>query len=176
MPEFIRHLYLFRHGKTNAVDENIRHSMMSGRYLTDDGIGEAEMLANALADKQIDVIFSSPHERSFHTAQIVAQKHPNAPIIKDDRLGDGIYYLWETDDPNDAVESVKTFGRVGAALKDILATEYKNIAVASHGGITRAIMKLCGYTIGGCGTGKYFHIGFDGQKWHVIDSNGQEYE
>jgi len=166
--EYIRHLYLFRHGKTNAVDENIRHSLMSGRYLTDDGIAEAAELANALADKQIDVFFVSPHERSVHTAKIVAEKHPNAEMIIDERFGDGIFYLWQTDDPNDAVESDKTLARVRNALTDVLKTEYKNIAIASHGGITRAIMYLCGHKIGGIGTGKYIHIGFDSQKWVMI--------
>ena len=171
MSDFLRHLYLFRHGKTNAVDENIRHSQMSGRRLTDDGVDEAEKLASALANKQIDVFFVSPHERSVHTAQIVAQKHPNAPIIQDDRFGDAVFYTWEMDNPDDIRESAETLARVTAAMQDVLKTDYKNIAIASHGGITRAIMKFCGHLVGGIGTGKYFHLGFDGKKWVIVDSN-----
>ena len=171
--QFVRHLYLFRHGKTNAVDENMRHSLVSGRYLVDEGVAEANALADALTDKDIDVFFVSPHQRSVHTAKLVAARHPKAKIITDSRFGDGVFYLWKTDNPNDEIESEKTLARVRDGFMDVLKTDYKNIAVASHGGITRAIMYLCGHKVGGVGTGKFIHLGFDGKKWTIIESNNE---
>ncbi len=167
---FIRNLYLFRHGKTNATDENLRHSLMSGRHLTDEGIAEANRLANDLANAPIDVFYVSPHERSRHTAEIVAEKHPGVPLIIDDRFGDAVFYTWEMDNPEDIKASAETFARVTSAMQDILKTDYKNIAISSHGGITRAILKFCGHTIGGIGTGEYFHLGFDGEKWVIVEN------
>lgn len=171
--QFVRHLYLFRHGKTNATDENIRHSLMSGRHLIEEGVAEANALADELASKDIDVFFVSPHERSIHTAKIVAAKHPDAKMIIDERFGDGVFYLWKTDNPNDEIESKKTLSRVKNGLEDALKTDYKNIAIASHGGITRAVIYLCGHKIGGVGTGKFIHLGFDGKKWVIIESSNE---
>ena len=55
----------------------------------------------------------------------------------------------------------------------MLKTDYKNIAIASHGGITRAIMYLLGHKVGGVGTGKFIHLGFDGKKWVIIESTNE---
>lgn len=74
--------FLFlRHGQTQT---NVR-GLLAGSTdvtLTDQGIREAERAADLLADTDIGIVCSSPLQRAWHTAEIVAARHdlPVTPI------------------------------------------------------------------------------------------------
>lgn len=163
-----RNLYLFRHGQTNENAEHKRYGMASGGYLTELGQAQAEELAVKLAKAKIDVIYASPYLRSVHTAVIVGQKHNEAMIITDERLREGVYYWWDNQTAQEQQETTETLARVKAALSDILQTNYQNIAIATHGGITRALMVACGYKIEGIANTECFHLCGDGDKWELV--------
>lgn len=51
----------------------------------------------------------------------------------------------------------------------IKQTEYKNIAVSSHGGITRALCYLAGKKVGEIKNCECFHFSFKNGKWDFIE-------
>jgi len=166
---FEKHLYLFRHGSASVGNEEDHRSITSGRVLLEEGFSEANALAESLADKQIDAFYVSPYTRSVQTAEVVAAKHPSASFTIDEHFGDGLFYNWDDISKEDAIESQKTLERVAGGFDNVLKTDYKNIAIVSHGGITRALLQLCGYKFGGIPTAQYFHLGFDGKKWTLLE-------
>ncbi|MFC2664574.1 MAG: histidine phosphatase family protein, partial [Prevotella histicola] len=72
-------LYLVRHGET--VD-NARHIMQGQTQgqLNDNGIRQAEEVAERMRTEQIDAFVSSDLRRSIHTCEIIAQPH-NASVV-----------------------------------------------------------------------------------------------
>ena len=78
-------IYIIRHGQTNM---NRKH-VVQGRIdepLNEVGISQAEEARDLLRSRHIvfDQVFSSPLERAFKTAQIVAGE--DVPVMTDDRL------------------------------------------------------------------------------------------
>ena len=71
----IKHLYLVRHGETIYNSEGRIQGGGLDSPLTKEGILQAEKLRDYLNSKsfQVDLIFSSPLERSLHTARIVSE-------------------------------------------------------------------------------------------------------
>ena len=62
---------------------------LSGRTnfaLTDNGIMQAEKLAQKLNIKEIDIIYSSPLQRAIDTAKIISNNNGNIEIKSDERL------------------------------------------------------------------------------------------
>ncbi len=143
-----RTLYIFRHGETNENRDGVRYGLASGGYLTERGISQAEFLSTELSDAPIDIFYSSPYMRASDTTKIVVKPHPNAGIITDDRLREGIYFWWASDDVDAKQKSRETYARVRAAMNDILRSGFSNIAISSHGGISRAILRYCGHKVG----------------------------
>ena len=66
-------LFAVRHGETewNLIEKQQGHL---DSQLTENGVKQAELLANALKDKNIDVLYSSDLGRAMQTADIIAQK------------------------------------------------------------------------------------------------------
>lgn len=143
-----RTLYIFRHGETNENRDGVRYGLASGGYLTERGIAQAEYLSAELANAPIDIFFSSPYMRATDTVKIVARQHPNAGIITDDRLREGVYFWWRTNDIDAKQKSRETYSRVCSAMTDIFRSGFSNIAISSHGGISRAILRYCGHRVG----------------------------
>jgi len=80
-------LYLIRHGQAN---NNIQRILMSHpkegkNSLTEKGKKQIEESAKYLKNKKIDIIFSSPIQRTMETAEIISKKI-RAKIIVDERL------------------------------------------------------------------------------------------
>ena len=86
-------LYCARHGKThwNGLD---RVQGRTDNPLNEEGIAQAEMLADACRDLGIDLIISSPMIRALTTAEAVA-KTTGATLICDDRLIEQDYGIYE---------------------------------------------------------------------------------
>ena len=77
-------LYIVRHGQT---DYNVQKRMQGHLDipLNDQGIAQAQILAQNLSDIKFDCIYSSPLSRALKTAQIVAEKN-NPKIITEPGL------------------------------------------------------------------------------------------
>jgi alpha-ribazole phosphatase/probable phosphoglycerate mutase len=84
-------IYLIRHGETAWNADNNRYCGRTDLPLTEKGLKQAEALRQTLAGITLDGVFSSPLQRAFTTAQIAS----GANVIKDERLIEADFGLWE---------------------------------------------------------------------------------
>ena len=152
-----RNFYFFRHGQRNGIDAE--------STLNSTGIAQAKKLSKFLIDKNIDVVYSSPLKRAVDTAKMAINK-TDVEIITDDRLTEAAFGFWYSDDDR----ITKNFNRIKSCLDDILANDvHSNVAIASHGGVTRALCWACGYKIGEIKHCECFHFVLDNGKWTLVD-------
>ena len=157
-------IWLTRHGQT---DLNKAH-LMQGRIdepLNDTGLRQALEMRSRLTARHsgliFDAVYASPLDRAVVTASIIGNVSPEQ-VIRDERLIEADfgkydrkkYYLlgprmslyWalpEIFPAPDSVESVSSMvSRSHSFLRELEEKEYRNVLVACHGGILRA---LCGY-------------------------------
>jgi broad specificity phosphatase PhoE len=64
-------ILLIRHGENNFVGKRLA-GRLSGVHLNDNGIKQAEAVANALCEAPIKAVYSSPLERAVQTAEPLA--------------------------------------------------------------------------------------------------------
>lgn len=142
-------LIFVRHGQT---DTNLREKagqaiVEDDAPLNEEGLKQAKEVALKLKDEKADVIFVSPYKRAMETAAEIAKYH-DVPVIKIDDLrerkagtlvGDRFHELFdfEKNIEADDIESVRVFfTRVYGAIEQILASDYQNAIVVSHGGVS----------------------------------------
>ena len=82
--------FVVRHGE---ADHNVKNILSSNpkhpHHLTDEGVKEVTLCAQALKDKKIDLIFTSPYVRTKETTDlIVEQLAYKGEIVEDARLGE----------------------------------------------------------------------------------------
>lgn len=152
MYEVFMKIYFTRHGKT---DWNELHKVQGTTNipLNSLGIRQAEETKKILADKQFDLIISSPLQRAIKTAEIIkGDRHTK--IITDERITErkfgkmegkidkelNEYNFWDMQTNLDKfnIEKVSDFSnRVFDFIKDI-TKKYsdKNILVVSHAGVS----------------------------------------
>lgn len=157
-------LYLTRHGETLwNIDKRMQG--WANSPLTDLGIRQAESLSERLKDTVIDVIYSSPIERAYKTAEII-RKDRDIDIITHDGLKEIHVGEWEglTVDEISSNEvyaeqlqnyfynpsKYKPFGgetidalaeRCEKAIKDIRTTnKEKTVLIVTHGIALKMIM------------------------------------
>jgi probable phosphoglycerate mutase len=152
-------LYLVRHGVTSHTGRKLS-GWMPGVHLSDEGRREAEAAAVALEKVRFAAVYSSPIERCFETAEIVAEPHRLEVLVRED-LGEVDYGAW-TDRSFKMLMRTKLWGRVQrwpsgvrfpdgeslrevqgrsvAALEDI-CSEYprKTVCVVSHADVIRLV-------------------------------------
>ncbi len=162
-----QNFYFFRHGQTNENRDGIRQDMGQDAYLLDAGLKQAEELAEFLSDKNLDVIYSSPYMRAVDTAKIVANRYNDLKIITDDDLREGVFGFWYNDDAESQKKVDDTFARVKGFLDGIMDMG-TNIALSSHGGITRALCYVAGAEIGSIKNCECFHFSYEGGIWQLV--------
>ncbi len=86
-------LLLVRHGATQLSAED-RFAGAVDVELSEEGMFQAERLAERLADDQIAAVYCSPMIRTTHTASILAKPH-NLPLLKRDGLREINHGHWE---------------------------------------------------------------------------------
>ncbi|KAA9349054.1 histidine phosphatase family protein [Larkinella humicola] len=86
-------VYLLRHGETFWNADGNRYCGATDIGLTDKGIQQAHGAAALLKGVSFDVLYSSPLQRAFRTAQI-ASGNPEA-IVTDERLTEASFGDWE---------------------------------------------------------------------------------
>ena len=85
-------LLLVRHALNDWVGDKLA-GWTPGVHLNDKGRGQAEALAQRLADWPIAAFYSSPLERSVETAQIIAAPH-NLDVQIREGVGEVRYGEW----------------------------------------------------------------------------------
>jgi broad specificity phosphatase PhoE len=157
----MKKLFYVRHGET---EYNVNH-IWSGQVetkLTDNGKYQAKQAGKDLSQRlpHIDLIISSPFERTYHTASIIAEEigYPIANIQKNelfiersfgvlDGTSNVDYHKTHTFKDIDHEEGVETVAdlheRAEQALKYLMSLEnYETILVVSHGAFGRALQRV----------------------------------
>lgn len=126
-------------------------------------------LADYLADKNIEIVYSSPLKRATDTAKI-AINNEHIKIITDTRLVETTFGFWYAKDAPSQKRINENFNRIKSCLVDILTNEHcSHIAISSHGGVTRALCWACGQEIGEIKHCECFHFTLDKGKWEFVD-------
>lgn len=140
-------LILVRHGETveNALGINQGH--LPGR-LNENGINQAECLAEKLKNRKIDYIYSSDLARAADTAKIIAKFHPNVSIELVELLRE-LYMsgfqgrphvdLDWNNPPKDAETYFDLFVRAGDFLDLLRGKIFETVLIVAHNGINLAI-------------------------------------
>jgi broad specificity phosphatase PhoE len=156
-------IYVFRH--TQSTDNE--YSIFSGNRnisLSKEGYKKAEILAEQLKDKKIDIAFSSNLLRSIDTMTIVLKYHPKTIICIDDRIRERSYGWFEGQSkkrwakyayplfkiihrsyyipPLNGESLYMVHKRVDKFLEELLETikgKSLNIAICAHSGSIRGI-------------------------------------
>ena len=165
----IRHFYFFRHGQTNENEAGARYGNQEESWLTQAGENQAKKLGSFLSDKNIKVVYSSPLKRAINTAKI-AVNNSNVKIITDERLIEAAFGFWYDKDDEKQKHIMDNFNRIKSCLDDIVSKDtHENIAIASHGGVTRALCWACGLKVGGIKNCQCFHFTLDNGVWKFIE-------
>ncbi|HDR7795406.1 TPA: phosphoserine phosphatase 1 [Bacillus luti] len=86
-------VYVTRHGET---EWNVAKRMQGRKNsaLTENGMLQAKQLGDRMKDLPIDAIYSSPSERTLHTAELIKGKR-DIPIIGDEHFYEINMGIWE---------------------------------------------------------------------------------
>ena len=147
-------LYLVRHGET--VDN--AHHIMQGQtpgQLIENGIRQAEEVADKLKDEAIDAFVSSDLRRSIHTCELIARPHgmpvTTTPLLRERDWGSftGKYIpeLANLNDPSlwpDDIESLDALKRRAKDFMVWLKEQYpgQKVLAVGHGIINKAIQSV----------------------------------
>lgn len=152
-------IYVIRHGQTTSDIEN-RYGGGYDDHLTDLGVSEVKKLAEEIKDFGIEILFVSPKIRTNETAKIINEKI-NVPVkIVDgfqERDQNGILTGMKRDeaiekypelvellkDKLNTIEGAEGYepfkNRVVEAFNEVAKTDYKTVAIITHGGPIRRI-------------------------------------
>jgi len=146
-------LFLVRHGEAENNVLNIVDSFESGKKypLTKKGVKQVEKITKQLKGEKIDIIFSSPLQRTKETAEIIS-KEIGADIIISDKIretdhgnynGKSFDEVRKTypdsaihlDTDKDGLEGFRDIRKRMSSFLDEISEKYKgkNIVVVSHG-------------------------------------------
>ena len=141
-----------RHGETDLNKPIRRMQGISNYDLNMNGIRQAELTRDKLANEEFDVIISSPLKRARHTAEIINEVK-NIPLIFDDRLIERNYGKLEGEVFNREYCNLdydfekidgESIDKYMARLKDFISdikNKYvnKKVLVVAHNGIISVI-------------------------------------
>lgn len=147
-------LYLVRHGETVDNANHIMQGQTQGE-LNEQGIKQAEELAERLKGEPIDAFVSSDLQRSIHTCKLIAAPHGKAvtttPLLRERDWGSftGKYIpnLANLNDPSLWPDDIESLDALKARAKDFLTwlkEEYpdKKVLAVGHGIINKAIQSV----------------------------------
>ena len=148
-------LYLVRHGETFDNVNRIMQGQTQGE-LNENGVCQAEELAERLKDELIDAFVSSDLQRSIQTCERIARPHGLAvtttPLLRERDWGSftGQYIpnLANLNDPTLWPDDIESLDALKVRAKEFLAwlkEEYpeKKVLAVGHGIINKAIQCVC---------------------------------
>ena len=151
-------IYFIRHGESEANKLDIGAGSEYETPLTDLGREQAKKTGQKLKSKRIDLIVSSPMERTVETAKIIAKEigyEPKKILLNPDFVerGWGIYSKRPNSEYTAAVlsdkplhESVEPVDvmhkRVTKGLEWLSQQKAHNVVLISHGGVSRILRMI----------------------------------
>lgn len=158
-----KNLYLLRHAQSEYNEKGIFQGRLDSD-LTPLGFVQARLSARELADKNIEIIYSSPQRRAYKTALTVADVL-GLKVVVDERIremsfgdyeGRNFWELMEKEghllrawlsnpvkNPLPTQESMEHFRqRVEDFLSHVMQSPYQNLLVVAHGGTLHAMVCL----------------------------------
>jgi len=157
-----KEIFLVRHG-TTAYNEEDRLQGRIDNPLSEKGLAESGLLADALAGIPFSAVFSSPMQRAQTTAAILNKKRgltvtTLAGLVEID-LGSWegrIYGQVQLDDPDfyqrwladealpipEGESFIQVYQRLEAPLREILIQEHETVLIVGHASVNRAILAL----------------------------------
>ncbi len=159
----VKNLYLLRHAQSEYNEKGIFQGRLDSD-LTPLGFVQARLVAQELADKNIEIIYSSPQRRAYKTALVVGDLL-GLDVLVDERIremsfgdyeGKHFWTLMEEEgellrawlsnplkNPLPTQEDMESFkNRVESFLKYISEEKYREILIVAHGGTLHAITCL----------------------------------
>lgn len=156
-------LTMVRHGETDAN----RKRLLQGQRdtpLNENGLKQAQTVANVLRSEQFDMIWSSPLQRAYHTAQCILEYH-RCPLVVQPGLierafgqmeGAPVQDLFALEEDWDGSlydlplaegETLRALYERAGQLKDqILAEPSESLLLVGHAGLFRPLIgHLLGY-------------------------------
>ncbi len=154
-------IHIIRHGETTSDVEN-RYGGDYDDHLTEKGISQAEDLATKLASYGIQIIFSSPRIRAKETSEILkGALKCDVQIVNDlrerntygvltgmkkieahNKYPELVSLVRNYRNTIDGAESYDNFlSRVKIAFDEIIKMPYSSIAIISHGGSIKCILR-----------------------------------
>jgi broad specificity phosphatase PhoE len=85
-------LYLVRHG--SSIEQSMIRGRLPGYPLSEKGKREARIAADWLADRDVKAVFSSPLQRAFQTAEMIAGEKV-IPVKLSEQLSEWYAPLWQ---------------------------------------------------------------------------------
>lgn len=143
-------LYLARHGETVDNARQVMQGQTPGQ-LNEQGIKQAEQLAERMAEVKIDAFVSSDLKRSMDTARIIAQQHHaplhTTPLLRERDWGSftGRYIPdLKNEKWTDDIESLDQLQERAQRFLDYIKKEYPNqtVLAVGHGIINKAIQAV----------------------------------
>lgn len=86
-------ILLIRHGEV-ANPEEVVYGRLPGFPLNEEGRRQIRAVAARLAEEPLEAIYTSPMLRARQTAEILARRHPGAPLVESDLLAE-VRTSWE---------------------------------------------------------------------------------
>lgn len=143
-------LYLVRHGETYDNKKSILQGWMQGE-LNENGIKQAEKVAEKLCHEPIDVFMSSDLKRAIDTCEIIARPHKKAVVTTEllrerdwgSFTGKYIPDLRDVTWPED-VESLEHLKKRARTFLEMLVRQYpgKCVLAVGHGIVNKAIQSV----------------------------------
>lgn len=188
--------YIFRHGETDYNKEKRWQGSGIDAELNENGKKQAEQLIEKLADKNVQIIYSSGLRRAIKTAEIVAAElGVETKIITDlheGNLGQAegmlkieaaqnfseIFQLWYDENvdywditfPGGETKR-QIFERMYKVMESLLHTKESVIGIASHGAAIRYLLLGLGYRTGKMENCQMFHLVYEDGNWRLEESD-----
>jgi broad specificity phosphatase PhoE len=158
-----KNIVLMRHGRTDWNDAH-RFQGRTDVPLNEKGLAQAEKTADRLAKWPVDVVYTSPMIRARQTAQAIAARHGQEPIVIEDLVevdfgpweNQGFESIrdqypdlmrkWTADPFFHGPEGAETWESIRAraerAVEIVLREKGERVVVVSHGGTMRALFSV----------------------------------
>lgn len=143
-------LLLVRHGETVDNVNQVMQGQTQGQ-LNENGIHQAEAVADQMADRHIDVFVASDLKRSLDTCAIIAKRHGKpvvtTPLLRERDWGDftGMFIPDLKDKPWPSnVETMAHLKQRALDFMEMIKREYPNqtVLAVGHGIINKAIQSV----------------------------------